>query len=120
QLIFPDRGRVEIFGRPTGDPETRKRLGYLPENPYIYTYLRPLEFLDLCGRLTALDAKTRKQRSSALVERLGLSHAVDRPIGRFSKGMMQRLGLCQALLHDPELLILDEPFSGLDPIGRKD
>jgi ABC-2 type transport system ATP-binding protein len=120
QLIFPDRGRVEIFGRPTGHPETRKRLGYLPENPYIYTYLRPLEFLDLCGRLTGLDRKARKQRSSALLERLALSHAVDRPIGRFSKGMMQRLGICQALLHDPELLILDEPFSGLDPIGRKD
>jgi ABC-2 type transport system ATP-binding protein len=120
QLIFPDRGRVEIFGQPTGHPETRKRLGYMPENPYIYTYLRPLEFLDLCGRLTGLDARTRKQRSGALVERLGLSHAVDRPIGRFSKGMMQRLGVCQALLHDPELLILDEPFSGLDPIGRKE
>jgi ABC-2 type transport system ATP-binding protein len=120
QLIYPDRGSVKIFGMPTGDPAARARLGYLPENPYIYTYLRPLEFLDLCGQLTRLDGPTRRRRSHELVERLGLSHALDRPIGRFSKGMMQRLGVCQALLHEPELLILDEPFSGLDPIGRKD
>jgi len=120
QLIYPTRGEVKLFGRPGFDPEARKRLGYLPENPYIYSYLRPLEFLDLCGRLTGLGARERRQRSEALVHRLGIAHALDRPIGRFSKGMTQRLGLCQALLHDPELLILDEPFSGLDPIGRKD
>jgi ABC-2 type transport system ATP-binding protein len=120
QLIYPDRGSVKIFGLPADNPEARLRLGYLPENPYIYTYLRPLEFLDLCGQLTRLDGPTRRKRSAALIERLGLTHAVDRPIGRFSKGMMQRLGVCQALLHEPELLILDEPFSGLDPIGRKD
>ena len=120
QLIYPDRGTVKIFGTPTGDPIARRRLGYLPENPYIYSYLRPLEFLDLCGQLCRLDGPTRRKRSHALIERLGLSHAVDRPIGRFSKGMMQRLGVCQALLHEPELLILDEPFSGLDPIGRKE
>jgi ABC-2 type transport system ATP-binding protein len=120
QLIYPDRGSVKIFGTPTGDPAARARLGYLPENPYIYTYLRPLEFLDLCGQLCRLDGPTRRKRSLALIERLGLTHALDRPIGRFSKGMMQRLGVCQALLHEPEMLILDEPFSGLDPIGRKD
>ena len=120
QLIYPDRGSVKIFGAPTGDPAARRRLGYLPESPYIYTYLRPLEFLDLCGQLTRLDAAKRRKRSHELVERLGLTHALDRPIGRFSKGMMQRLGVCQALLHEPELLILDEPFSGLDPIGRRD
>jgi ABC-2 type transport system ATP-binding protein len=120
QLIYPDRGGVTIFGTPTGDPAARQRLGYLPENPYIYSYLKPLEFLDLCGRLTHLDRRKRAARSHALLEKLGLAHAVDRPVGRFSKGMMQRLGICQALLHEPELLILDEPFSGLDPIGRKD
>jgi ABC-2 type transport system ATP-binding protein len=120
QLIFPTRGQIKLFGRSGLDPSARRRLGYLPENPYIYSYLRPLEFLDLCGRLTGLGARERRQRSEALVHRLGIAHALDRPIGRFSKGMTQRLGFCQALLHEPELLILDEPFSGLDPIGRKD
>jgi ABC-2 type transport system ATP-binding protein len=120
QLIYPDRGGVNIFGTPAGDPAARQRLGYLPENPYIYTYLKPLEFLDLCGQLTRMDRQRRAARSAELLERLGLSHATDRPIGKFSKGMMQRLGVCQALLHEPELLILDEPFSGLDPIGRKE
>ena len=120
QLIYPDRGGVKIFGAPAGDPAARQRLGYLPENPYIYTYLKPLEFLDLCGRLTHMDRKKRVARADELLQRLGLADATDRPIGKFSKGMMQRLGVCQALLHEPELLILDEPFSGLDPIGRKD
>jgi ABC-2 type transport system ATP-binding protein len=120
QLIFPTHGQVKLFGESTFEPEARRRLGYLPENPYIYAYLKPLEFLDLCGRLTSLSRPQRKQRSEALVHKLGIEHALDRPIGRFSKGMLQRLGFCQALLHEPELLILDEPFSGLDPIGRKD
>jgi len=120
QLIFPTRGQVKLFGTSSFDPAARRRLGYLPENPYIYSYLRPLEFLDLCGQLTGLDKRARKKRAEELVHRLGIAHALDRPIGRFSKGMTQRLGFCQALLHEPELLILDEPFSGLDPIGRKD
>lgn len=119
QLIYPSRGHIELFGRPTVDPDARARLGYLPENPYIYSYLKPLEFLDLCGRLCNMRKALRRQRSLQLIERLGLDHAIDRPIGKFSKGMMQRMGVCQALLHDPELLILDEPFSGLDPIGRR-
>jgi ABC-2 type transport system ATP-binding protein len=120
QLIFPTRGQVKLFGASTFDPEARRRLGYLPENPYIYSYLKPLEFLDLCGQLTSIPKAVRKKRAEELVHKLGLGHALDRPIGRFSKGMMQRIGFCQALLHEPELLILDEPFSGLDPIGRKD
>jgi ABC-2 type transport system ATP-binding protein len=120
QLIFPTRGQVKLFGRASLDPSARKRLGYLPENPYIYSYLRPLEFLDLCGQLTGMSSSERRKRADTLVQRLGIAHAVDRPIGRLSKGMTQRLGFCQALLHEPELLILDEPFSGLDPIGRKE
>ena len=120
QLIFPTRGEVKLFGQSSLNPDARRRLGYLPENPYIYSYLRPLEFLDLCGQLTGMDARARRKRAQALLERLGIAHAIDRPIGRLSKGMTQRLGFCQALLHEPELLILDEPFSGLDPIGRKE
>jgi ABC-2 type transport system ATP-binding protein len=120
QLIFPTRGQVKLFGKSTFNPESRRRLGYLPENPYIYSYLRPLEFLDLCGQLTGLAKRERRRRAEELVHKLGLAHALDRPVGKFSKGMTQRLGFCQALLHEPELLILDEPFSGLDPIGRRD
>jgi ABC-2 type transport system ATP-binding protein len=91
----------------------------MPENPYIYQYLKPLEFLDLCGRLVGLPRAERRLRSQEMIDKVGLRHAIDRPIGKFSKGMMQRIGLAQALLHDPELLVLDEPMSGLDPIGRK-
>jgi ABC-2 type transport system ATP-binding protein len=120
RLIFPQKGRIELFGREAPGPSVMTRVGYLPENPYVYQYLRAHEFLDLCGRLTGLDRATRKRRSDELIARVGLAHAVDRPIGKFSKGMMQRIGLAQAILHDPDLLILDEPMSGLDPIGRKE
>jgi len=118
RLIYPDRGQIKLFGK---EPSLSAlaRLGYLPENPYVYQYLRAPEFLDLCGRLMGLDAASRHRRTREMIELVGLAHAVDRPIGRFSKGMMQRIGLAQALLHDPELLILDEPMSGLDPIGRR-
>jgi len=120
RLIFPTRGSVSLFGAPSGDRASMRRVGYLPESPYVYQYLRAHEFLDLCGRLTGLGSKERAARSRELIERVGLAHAADRPIGKFSKGMMQRIGLAQALLHDPELLVLDEPMSGLDPIGRKE
>jgi len=120
RLIFPMKGRIELFGDPSSGPLAMARLGYLPENPYIYQYLRPLEFLDLCARLCGMERDRRDRRARELIERVGLGHAVDRPIGKFSKGMMQRIGLAQALIHDPELLVLDEPMSGLDPIGRKE
>ena len=119
RLIFPTRGELLLFGGPVRR-EAMARVGYMPENPYVYQYLKPLEFLDLCGRLTGMPRRQRETRCRELIERVGLGHAVDRRIGKFSKGMMQRVGLAQAILHDPELLILDEPMSGLDPIGRKE
>jgi ABC-2 type transport system ATP-binding protein len=120
RLIFPSKCEIRIFGRPANDKEVAKRIGYMPENPYVYQYLKPLEFLDLCGRLVAIPKADRRARSEEMIDKVGLRDAVDRPIGKFSKGMMQRIGLGQALLHDPELLVLDEPMSGLDPIGRKE
>jgi ABC-2 type transport system ATP-binding protein len=120
RLIFPTDGEIRIFGRSADDREAAKRVGYMPENPYVYQYLKPIEFLDLCGRLVGMPKRERRFRSEEMIDKVGLRHAADRPIGKFSKGMMQRIGLAQALLHDPELLVLDEPMSGLDPIGRKE
>lgn len=119
-LISPMAGTIELFGRVSRSPAIMGRIGYLPENPYVYQYLKPLEFLDLCGRLCSMSAKDRRDKGQAMIERVGLADAVDRPIGKFSKGMMQRIGLAQALLHEPELLVLDEPMSGLDPLGRRE
>ena len=120
RLIFPDEGQIQIFGRRPGDPEAMRRVGYMPENPYVYQYLTPIEFLDLCGRLVGMGHDERKRRAEEMIELVGLGHAANRSIGKFSKGMTQRIGLAQALLHDPELLVLDEPMSGLDPLGRKE
>jgi ABC-2 type transport system ATP-binding protein len=119
-LIFPTRGSAEINGRAPSDPRARRNLGFLPENPYLYQYLTALELMDLCGRLVGMGPVERRKRSHELVERVGLAHAADRAVRKYSKGMMQRLGLAQALLGDPEVLILDEPMTGLDPIGRKE
>jgi ABC-2 type transport system ATP-binding protein len=119
RLVTPTSGEVRLFGNNAWQRDAMRRVGYLPENPYVYQYLNATEFLDLCARLTDLSASERSRRIPELIDRVGLSHALDRRIGKFSKGMMQRVGLAQALLHEPEFLILDEPMSGLDPIGRK-
>jgi ABC-2 type transport system ATP-binding protein len=119
-LIAPSRGGATIFGRPISDPTSRRVVGYLPENPAFHEFLRPLEVLELLGKLSGLAGRELRRRANEVLERVGLSHARDLTVRKFSKGMVQRLGLAQAVLHDPPLLILDEPMSGLDPIGRKD
>src|SRR5262245_2913495 len=119
-LLRPDSGRVRLFGRPPHDIAARRRLGFLPENPYFYDYLTAVEFLDLYGRLQGLGPVDRKRRIASAISRVGLAGREDTPLRKFSKGMTQRLGLAQAIQHDPELVILDEPMSGLDPIGRRE
>ncbi|MCB9528547.1 MAG: ABC transporter ATP-binding protein [bacterium] len=119
-LIHPTAGSGTLLGHPLGHREARARLGFLPEHPYFYEHLAPVEFLDFYGRLFRLTARERKQRAEALIERVGLGHARGRPLRKFSKGMIQRIGIAQALINDPDLVVLDEPMSGLDPMGRKD
>lgn len=117
-LVRADAGSVEVLGLPHVDPAWRRRAGYLPEHPYFYDYLTPAEYLAYAGRLLGLSPGEIAQRSQELLRLVGLSDARDVPMRRFSKGMVQRLGLAQALVNDPEIVFLDEPMSGLDPIGR--
>ena len=119
-LIHPTRGGGTMLGEPIGSRHARYRVGFLPEHPYFYEYLKPLEFLDFYARLFSMSARDRKRRASELLDRVGLRYAEGRPLRKFSKGMLQRMGVAQALLNDPDLGVLDEPMSGLDPMGRKD
>ncbi len=118
-LIRPTSGSVQIFGQPHDALEVRRRVGYLPEHPYFYDYLKPVEILDFYGRLFGLDRGERRKRIGALLERVGLVGAENRTLRKFSKGMLQRIGIAQALVNDPDFVVLDEPLSGLDPVGRK-
>ncbi len=118
-LLHPTRGRVSVFGQPPDDVRTKRRIGYLPEESYLYRFLNARETLDYYGTLFQLDRRSRKRRIEELLEMVGLRSAARRPVGEYSKGMARRIGLAQALINDPDLLILDEPTSGLDPIGAK-
>lgn len=119
-LLRPDRGEIELFGQPPASPAARARLGYLPENPYFYDYLTAEEFLDFYGRLQGIPSATRRDLVRDTLLRVGLKGRESTALRKFSKGMTQRLGLAQAIQHDPDLVILDEPMSGLDPIGRRE
>jgi ABC-2 type transport system ATP-binding protein len=120
QLIYPTSGRAEILGRPVGDLAARQRIGYLPENPSFYDYLTAEELLGYFGQLFGYGPAERRKRVSALLDRVGIGGERRMQLRKFSKGMIQRVGIAQALLNDPEVVFLDEPMSGLDPLGRRD
>jgi ABC-2 type transport system ATP-binding protein len=121
RLIFPTGGTARILGCEISDISMHGRIGYLPENPYFYDYLTAREFLNYCGELFGLDQATRRRRTDELLARVNLDRkSWDRQLRKFSKGMLQRVGLAQALVNDPEIVFLDEPMSGLDPVGRRE
>ena len=119
-IHFATKGTARLMGRPLGDLEAKRQIGFLPENPYFYDYLKGWEFLDFYGQLYGMPKTRRRQRIEELLDLVGLEHAANLPLKGYSKGMNQRIGLAQSLLNDPRLVILDEPQSGLDPLGRKE
>src|SRR5690349_315438 len=120
QLVFPTAGSAEILGRPIGDPATKRRIGYLPENPYFYDYLSAEELLTYFAGLFGFRAADRASRAKALLDEVGIGAERRMPLRKYSKGMVQRVGIAQALINDPEVVFLDEPMSGLDPLGRRE
>jgi ABC-2 type transport system ATP-binding protein len=119
-LLYPTRGHIEVFGHSPRHVKTKARIGYLPEESYLYRYLNSRETLDFFGNLFTLDKKDREARTEQLLDMVGLTQTRTRAVGEFSKGMQRRIGLAQALINDPDLVILDEPTSGLDPIGCRE
>ena len=119
-LVRPEKGNIEIFGLHPFSLQAKEKIGYLPENPYFYDYLTASEFLDFCSQLFLMGKKERKERVKELLQLVGLEKALDLQLRKFSRGMLQRVGLAQALLNSPSLVILDEPLGGLDPLGRKE
>lgn len=119
-LIFPDEGTIEIFGHPHLSLRAKEKIGFLPENPYFYDYLTASEFLRFYSGLTLVKKEDKKEHIDSLLELVGLTHAAGLQLRKFSRGMLQRVGLAQALIHNPFLVLLDEPLGGLDPLGRKE
>ena len=119
-LIYPTGGSARLLGKPVGDLEAKAKIGYLPENPYFYDYLTGRELLDYFGRLFGIDRRERKARIETLLQQVDLVEAADLQLRKYSKGMTQRIGIAQAMLNHPRLVFLDEPMSGLDPMGRRD
>jgi ABC-2 type transport system ATP-binding protein len=121
RLIFPTAGTARILDRDISDVSMHARIGYLPENPYFYDYLTAREFIDYCGQLFGFDKSLRERRTNEVLTRVNLDKkSWDRQLRKFSKGMLQRVGMAQALVNDPEIVFLDEPMSGLDPVGRRE
>ena len=118
-LLYPTSGAARLFGKPPTDTDVKARIGFMPEESYLYGYLNAYETLDYYGRLFKLDRYERRRRTEQLIQMVGLKRAAKRPVGTYSKGMARRIGLAQALINDPDLLILDEPTTGLDPIGTR-
>jgi ABC-2 type transport system ATP-binding protein len=119
-LVFPSGGTARILGRELGDIEVKQFIGFLPEQPYFYDHLTPLELLDYYARLSGVDGRDRKRKVDSALARVGMSDSGRTQLRKFSKGMLQRVGIAQAIVHDPKLVLLDEPMSGLDPIGRRE
>src|SRR5471032_1209848 len=119
-LIFPTSGTVRVLGADPQDIYTKQKIGYLPEESYLHRYLNAEETLDFYGRLFDLPGDVRRKRAAELIDRVGLTHARRRPLKEYSKGMVRRVGLAQCLINDPELILLDEPTSGMDPIGSRE
>ena len=119
-LIFPDAGSARILGKSITDIEMHRDIGYLPEQPYFYDYLTARELLDYYARLFGYSAADRRQRVTRFLELVGLADAGNVQLRKFSKGMLQRVGIAQAIIHDPQIIFLDEPMSGLDPVGRRE
>ena len=119
-IIFPTAGSAQILGKPVSDVSMHRDIGYLPEQPYFYDYLTAAEVLDYFARFHGFSAAERRERVQKMLRKVGLETAGKIQLRKFSKGMLQRVGLAQAIVHDPKLLILDEPMSGLDPVGRRE
>jgi ABC-2 type transport system ATP-binding protein len=119
-LVFPTAGSARILGKDINDPEIKAQIGFLPEQPYFYDYLTARELLNYYAQLSGVPARERERRTDEMLDRVGIRDAADLQLRKFSKGMLQRVGIAQAILHDPKVIFFDEPMSGLDPIGRRE